>query len=731
MQRIVAPAVVLVLMGALAWGLGSCRGEARPVAQPGPVQEPPPAAPGTPSAVVPPPPPAKAWRLDDFPEMIVQSLTQESIAAAGPVAQAEFGGIAALTGRNKALGAVAGREPVKLAGGAGIAFAAGGRKLAFKPESEALLLNRWALVVFRVEAGSGKLATLLSVNDGPQSNGRSGNWIPRLVCDAAGGSVSALYRGSARHELRSPAGSVAVDGRWNVALTWRRHGRLFLRVNGADCGQPSPTEGFSTERPDDMSESRIGDGAADAAGWALDGLWIGQSELSEATVAKLEAWALVRAAALPGGAAASATAPVVDASDAPHRYVWDPARYVAWKQANPKDKRLAFQGRPAAEVQPDRSGWVRVFVDDFGLHPRPGARALNRSSVGDSTADVDAGRQIWFAPGTNSAVGGKAICKDGNDRPFPEVYVHDPQAGTMTMRLYCADPGKPGKPNRWRNAQFSSVNEAGVGYSWAGPKGFRVRAKLINRGPELFPCPIWFYNLEHLMWRTGERVEFDIVELDDAWDNYGATHVHSGAIKGLFGHSAVDTMKKSTVPEEQRSLKLAAGAKVCGVDAWDGEFHTWEVWIDRDLTCINVDGMEVARASTAVEYLERLYMYVDVSLKDEKGMDESKSYDLVVDRIEAFRPATEVDALPGAPFTSRPVLAGDAAPGGTVRCTANVSGCSDVWYYWHVDGQPRGFGTASTYTVLPEDRGGSLRCMVKAAGATDQPEAWTAALPVR
>ena len=672
-----------------------------------------------------------AWSPEAFPEMIVQSLTQEGLAAPGPVAQAEFGGLAALTGRNKALSAEAGHEPVKLAAGAGISFFAGrGSKLSFKPEGEALLLDRWSLVIFRAEAGPGKKATLLTINDGPLPQGRSGYWLPRLEFDAITHAVVASYCGDTLHQVRSPAGSVLSDGHWNVALTYRRQGRLFLSINGTDCG---PTgDSFSAARPEGLTESRIGDAPGDTAGWALDGLWVGQSELSERTVAKLEAWALARAAALPGGAAASAAfTPVVDADDFPHRYLFDPVRYAAWKVANPKEQRVANQGKPASSVQPDRSGWVRVFHDDFRTPANPGARALNGSSVGDSTADIDAGRQIWFAPGTNSAVGGKAICKDGNDRPFKEAYVLDAKEQTLALRLYCTDPPKDGKPGRWRNGQFTSVNDSGVGYAWGGAKGFKVRAKLNGAGPGVFPCPIWFYSLEHLFWRTSERIEFDVIELDDGWDNYGASHVHNGPLKGLFGHSGVDTMKKSTVPEELRSLKLTAGKQLCGVNAWDGKFHTWEVWIEDDLTYLNIDGMEVARVTTIPEYREKLFMYIDTSLKDEKGMDPKKSYDLVLDSVEAFRPATTVDVVPGAPFTARPTLSGAADPGSTITCAANLTGCSDVWYYWHVDGYPRGFSTSNTYTVLPADRGASIRCMVKAVGAKDQPEAWTAALPVR
>ncbi|MBN2711200.1 MAG: hypothetical protein JXR97_02060 [Planctomycetes bacterium] len=675
-----------------------------------------------------------AWTIDAFPEMIINSFTQESVEHTGPVSSIKSGGVMAMERKDEKAAAPAGSEPVIKAKGKGIEFAADGAKyLAFKKDSDANALYRWTLVIFRADAssGSGNIASILRINDGPQPNGRSGNWIPRIDYDKSDHSVSAYYRGTKKHQLKTPAESVATDGRWNVVLTYRRHGRLFLRINGKDCGQPSPTESFSTERPEDIIESRIGDKASKSPAWALDGLWIGQSELSERVVEKMEAWALIRAAELPGGAAAApAFKPVIDEEDFPQRYTFNADRWAKWKEANPKDKRLSHQGEPVSKVQPDRSGWVRVFCDDFRKPAAVSPRSINGSSVGDSTYDMGGGNQIWFAPGTNCAVGGKAICKDGNDLPFKEVYLLDPVAKNLTMRLYCAIPAKNGKPAQWRNSQFTSVNEAGFGYSWAGLKGFRVRAKLNNIGPGLFPCPIWFYNTESLFWRTGERIEFDIIELDDDWDNYGASHVHTGRFKGMFGHSAIDTMKKSA-PKELKSLKLTAGKAVCGINAWDGNYHTWEVWIEDDLTYINVDGVEVVRVDTTPEYRERLYMYIDTCLKDMKGMNESLKYDLVLDKVEAFQPVSEVDVTPGAPFTGRPTLKGTAESGSVVTCNANVKDCKDVWYYWHSDGYPRGFGPSNTYTVLPEDKGCQIRCMVRAAGAKDQPIAWTAPLTAR
>ena len=677
------------------------------------------------------------WTIDAFPEMVVQSLTQENVAQPGPLAKVPFAGVLALAGKNP-VAQVAGAAPVKLEDGKGIGFAAdSGQRLSFKTNGDALLLYRWSLVIFRVEgeSGKGKSATLLCVNDGATGNGRSGYWIPRLEFNKEDRSVTAMYRGGKRHELKSPADSVATDGKWNVALTYRRHGRLFLRVNGQDCGQLSTTESFSTENPEDMTESRIGSVKADSPGWALDGLWLGQSELSEAVVKKMEAWALGRAEKLPGGAAAKAAfKPVVDAEDFPHRYTFNADRWREWKKAQTKERRGEFMGKPVAEVQPDRSKWVRVFLDDFRAPEKPGASALNGTSVGDSSSDKDAGGQIWYAPGTNSAVGGAAICKDGNDRPFKDAYVLDPAAQTLTMRLYCLKPGKDGKPGVWANSQFTSVTAAGVGYSWAGPKGFRVKAKMNNLAPGLFHCPMWFYGIESLFWRTSERLEFDIIELDDNWDNYGGTHIHDGVYPGLFGHIGFDTMKKSA-PEGLGSQKLAAGKNVAGINAWDGNYHVWEVWIEEKTTYINCDGIEIARVDTTPEYLERLYMYVDTCLKNEKmpdgsmgilGMDESKSYDMVVDSIEGFAPPEKIDATPAAPFAARPKLEGTGKVGSEIKCVADVGGIEDVWYYWHSGGYPRGFGRSNTYTVLPGDKGAEIRCMVKAVGAKDQPEAWSA-----
>jgi hypothetical protein len=690
----------------------------------------PPAQPqGPPAQTIPAPPPPELgspWTIDSIPELVIDSLTQDSVAQPGPVTQVTFGGVSALAGMNQVAAAPAGFEPVKLAGNKGIAFAANsGQHLSFGRQKDALALFRWTLVIFRVDAatGSGNTATLVCVNDGTPADGQSGYWMPRLEFDKSDNSVAATYHGSKIDQLKSAANSVATDGKWNVALTYRRFGRIFLRVNGQDCGQPSPTESFSSARPEAINESLIGNDKPDAPGWALDGLWLGQSELSEHQVDKMEAWALTRAATLPGGAAAAATLkPVVDADDFPHRYTFDPALYSAWKAANPKEKKATYQGQAVDKVQPDRSNWVRVFFDDFRKPADPSATSLNGSSIGDSTSDQNDGKAIWQAPGWNTSIGGKAICKDENGHPFKDAYVADPAAKDLTLRLYCPSPG------HWVNAQLCTVTDAGVGYSWPGPKGFRVQAKFSEVGPGLFPCPLWFYGLDGLFWRTGERIEYDVVEPEPIWENYGSSHVHNGSLKGVFGHIAGDTMKPKTMAGDLKSLKMASGLNVAGIKPYDGNFHTWEVWIDEKMTYINCDGIEIGRVPTAPEYLERLYVLFNTGLKEAKGMNEAVSYNMVVKSVEGFQPPEFVDATPSTPFTARPTLEGTGETGSTVTCTANLTGVKDVWYYWNSGGYPRSFSRSNTYKILPDDKGAEVRCMVKAVGAKDEPEAWTAPL---
>jgi hypothetical protein len=177
-----------------------------------------------------------------------------------------------------------------------------------------------------------------------------------------------------------------------------------------------------------------------------------------------------------------------------------------------------------------------------------------------------------------------------------------------------------------------------------------------------------------------------------------------------------------------------------GIFFWDGQFHTWEFVIDQDMTYVNLtipDGnggdrwVEVCRGATAPTYLERLDLQLDYALKAKQGLPPTDArQDFVVDWVEVLQKTSAVEKAPE-PFAARPVLAGSAAAGGTVTCQPNVEGITDIRYYWFADGYPLTYGASATYTVTPAESGTTLRCMVKAVGARDMPEAWSNGVEIR
>jgi hypothetical protein len=78
-----------------------------------------------------------------------------------------------------------------------------------------------------------------------------------------------------------------------------------------------------------------------------------------------------------------------------------------------------------------------------------------------------------------------------------------------------------------------------------------------------------------------------------------------------------------------------------------------------------------------------------------------------------------------APFTALPQIEGEARVGATLKVTPNLSGVKDVVHIWHRSGYPIPGHRTQSYTVTQADIGSSIRCLVRAVGARDQPEAWT------
>ncbi|MDU8945534.1 LamG domain-containing protein [Ovoidimarina sediminis] len=638
------------------------------------------------------------WDLLAFPELIVNGYLQEDVAVGrfsrhNPIG---FDGRPASQQEDDL-------RPVNLGEG-GISFSGDGQFLEFSGVRDALAAYRWVLIIFRIDSDSSEKETdIISVNAIGKYGNIPGSQMPRISYRSESNALVALWRGKGPDGSRYYGvenSSVVADGEtWNVVLAYRRHGRLFLNVNGNEAKTNlTTTLSFSAPSAQNDAISRIGDPKMGASPWAYDAIVFGQTELSEALVEKIEAWALWRMghqSLLPARHPYRTEAPRVDDEDFPHRYSYDAERWKMHWDRNPDASRRAFHG----ELLPEVIGYERVFFDDF---------RTNR--VSDSTAGEGGEASIWYAPGHNHSVGRLARLIEPSRAP--ELYRHDGEEKTLTLSLQY-DEG-------WKGAAIYSVNDAGVGRSWQGGGIFRVRVKFpeitSNPGVGYFPAAPWFYNLEQLFWRTSERIEFDGFEfegIDDRWINGGSSHVHSGRFPGLFGKLAEDAPAMEIFNDQ------------AWVDVWDGEFHTWEVRIYDDVTILGVDGLEIARVETPVEYLERLYMILNVAAKRNKPEPDPEAiHEMTIDYVEVLQ-ATDKLASVQLPFMQRPKVRGIAKVGATLTCDAWLEpGMDDVWYFWYADGYPLGFDLSPKLRVLEEHAGSRLRCMVRAAGARDAPEAW-------
>lgn len=657
------------------------------------------------------------WGLDIFPEWLMTAYLQEDVAPGVVGAHPARGVIAATAAQTNAAA-----RPCKPEPRGGIAFAAdAGQSLSMPWQRDARWNYRWCLLAFRIDGASGDASatTLLDLNRGNGPNLSS----PKIWYDKEKGlSVQYVGRNAWGHDRRvMTSKAVAADGKtWNVVVCGIRYGQLFVSLNGTPLATDAPQpDRFSGEMPS-ATVSEIGDARAGAAAWAYDALVFGQSELSEAMVRKLTGWAAHRLgfqALLPEGHPYRAARPVLDGEDLPHRYVHDDERWTRWGAAI-KDKGVTRVNAGGARVEPQ--GFERVFFDDFR------AMRIRASTSGEG--------DLWVGPGFNTAVGMSAQLLTPGRKP--DVYAHDAEKGHQLLSL-----AKQG--DRWYASAFYSVNDMGHGYSWNGPKVFRIRClfpkskqKELIEG--LFPA-FWSYGTEWLFWRTSNRIEADWFEFDGKngrWYNGLSSHYHYCAVKNTFAKN----------PDRYKSHKAYSGelteekGKIPGgLFFWDGRFHSWEFVIGAETTFVNVtipdqDGndrwVEVCRCPTAPTYLERLDLQLDYALKEShKPLPTDARQDFVVDWVEVLQRTSDVESVPE-PFTGKPVLTGDSRVGGTVTCAPNVKGVTDIRYYWFADGYPLTYGAQARYTLTAAEAGKTLRCLVKAVGARDMPEAWSAPFAV-
>ncbi len=653
------------------------------------------------------------WGIDIFPEWISTAYFQED-AQTGPVTELVPRGV---FDTSVAKPTVENKRPVKSGEGSGIEFAAStGQQLTMPGRRHARWDYRWVLLTFRVDPHTGTDAEtyLLDLNRG---NG-SGLSSPKIWYHMDLG-LHVQYVGTNKGGLDKRvmvSENVVADGEtWNVLVCGIRYGQMYASLNGVPMTTEKPQpERFSSDLPGRDVTSTIGDDGQGHMAWALDALVFGMTEPSEAMVEKLTGWAAHRLgvqANLPEDHPYRNDRPVLDAEDFPDRYVHDDEKWNAWgEKATKKSLTRANAGQPRVEPK----GFERVFYDDFR------ASRLSKSTSGQG--------DLWLGPGFNTAVGVSATLIPPGEKP--NAYPYDKENQKQTLSLV-----KQGE-DRWRGSALYTVNDLGHGYTWKGPKVFRIRCMFpqvpqeeLNRG--LFPA-FWSYDPDFLFWRTANRIEVDYFEFDGKngqWLNGFSTHYHYSHVRNNIFAKHPESYKRykiygADMTEEATNIPG-------GLFVWDGQYHTWEFVMDDEVTYINVSytdesgqerWVELARAPTAPTYLRRLNLQMNYALKGKVMPTERQ--DFVVDFVEVLQKTEDLDRVPE-PFTAKPTLSGSNTAGSTVTCEPNVEGVTDIRYYWFADGYPLTWGTRDSYKITEAEAGKEIRCMVKAVGARDMPEAWS------
>jgi hypothetical protein len=581
---------------------------------------------------------------------------------------------------------------------------------------------RWCVFTFRVDAATGVdgQTVLVDLNKGETSSMSS----PKIWYDKQSG-LGVQFVGSINGGLDKrimTTKNIVADGKtWNVLVCGIRQGQMFASVNGLTLasGTKQPPR-FSGEWPEVAKAfSFIGDQSAGNMAWAYDSLIFGLSEPSEAMVRKMTGWAAHRlgfAESLPEGHPYRTERPVLDAEDFPTRYVHDDVKWTKWgMQAKNKEITRVNAGGPRVEPK----GFEPVFFDNFSVN------RIARSTSGEG--------DLWVGPGFNIAVGaGARLVAPGDE---PNAYIYD----AKTKNLILAAVQSPGKKN-WRGSAVYTVNDMGWGWTWKGPKIFRIRCMFPkipqkNLSGQLWPA-FWSYGTDHLFWRTANRIENDYFELDGmngSFLNGLSTHFHYSYLKTNIHARNPDSFQRYKVYGGDMSKpesKIAGGFYI-----WDGKFHTWEYVFDKDWTYVNVTmpqpngqdkWVEICRVPTAETYLQRVDLQMCYAFRKKGELPkDGQRQDFVIDWVEVLQRTDQIEAAPVAPFTARPELTGEAKAGGTITCNANVEGITDVRYYWFAGSYPLTYGPDNTFTITPAEAGKPIRCMVQAVGARNMPEAWS------
>ncbi|HEV7301568.1 MAG TPA: hypothetical protein VGN72_19545 [Tepidisphaeraceae bacterium] len=657
------------------------------------------------------------WAIDAFPEWITTAYVQEDVAE-GTVAEHPTRGNQKRHGTQESEDS----RPRRAADRGGVEFAANtGQHLTAPGSRNAQWDYRWTLLTFRIDknTGSANETVLLDLNKGDRSLRSS----PKVWFDKQSGlHVQFVGRNKGGLDRRiMVADNVVADGEtWNVLACGMRYGQMYATVNGVELStQEKQPPRFAGELPPGEGLlTHLGDARKTNMAWAYDALVFGLTEPSEAMVRKLTAWAAHRVGSqklLPENHPYRAHRPTIDREDFPYRYLPNEEQRLAWIGKVKGDVEAKMVNAAGPRVEPE--GFERAFYDDFR------ANRLSPSTSGEG--------DLWQGPGWNSSVGVDApMLEPGRT---PDVYPYD--AEKQHQGVSVANDG-----GNMRSGAIYTINNQGHGHTWRGPKIFRVRARfdkpLEGQGPPggLF-SGFWSYDNDFLFWRTANRIEIDYLEFDGMYPNYlnsFSTHLH-------YSHwrENIHALKPAGYPRAKGyggELTEEKSKLPGGIYIWDGEFRTWEFVITEGTTYVNVtladkDGkerwVEVYRIPTEPTYLERLDLHFNLALKGRRGGPaEGKRESYAADWIEVLQKTDQLQQVP-APFTAKPKLAGSVTAGSTITCEPNVEGVTDIRYFWYADGYPLTWGTDNTYKITEAEAGKSIRCMVKAVGALDKPEAWS------
>jgi hypothetical protein len=633
-----------------------------------------------------------------FPEMIVKSWFQEEVSE-GIVSSWQSGGVkpVAAAQANLAL------QPTKLPNKGGVLFRKGTtQSLKWPVDNDAPYLHRWWLVIARYDPTGAVAADISSVLCVNGSSGASSRQPKIAFRPFAGTMMTQVNDGTSKTE-EGPCSKSFAD--WNVMVGWRRGSLLQSVVDGVR----TPGQTFLGQRPNTTGEvSFMGDAENTMrTDVAIDCVIFGQGELNDAQIDKLVGWGMWRAgrqASLPADHPYRNAPPeAADANDNPSRYVFDADAWNTWA-ATTEAVRYAHRGEPATpEV-----GYTTVFFDDF----------LTNTVVDDIKGGPSS---IWYAPThIGNVVGGVATAQKITD--LPSTYIHDEANHTLALRLAFAG-------TKWRTGAFSSINNNGQGRSW-GKGIFEIRSRMPQIAaprPGFFPA-FWSYGLGHIFWRTRNRLETDFWEYDGlngAWINT-SQHVHAPKLGKTFTSPEINPLSLS---DKMAGYTVGPANEFPAlIDIYDGEFHTWTMRIEDDLSYITLDGLEVARIATSQELAAKKYIMVDLAYVVNKGtgtIDPTQTYDMTIDYIKVQQREADLATFPSA-FSALPAISGTST---LLTVIPNVA-ASQIEYLWYRDGVPLVGQTGPIYAITPADAGHSFRCHVRAPSLLDQPEAWSPAVMV-